>query len=83
MMTTNHLEHLDRALIRPGRVDKKIELPNADKDVMFRLFLLDGLTASLKECMASDFRARFWEPPGYSSSPHDMASAVLRAAREG
>ncbi|KAK4152082.1 putative mitochondrial chaperone BCS1-A [Chaetomidium leptoderma] len=40
MMTTNHLDHLDRALIRAGRVDKKIELPNADKDVMFRLFCM-------------------------------------------
>ncbi|KAK4032047.1 putative mitochondrial chaperone BCS1-A [Parachaetomium inaequale] len=40
MMTTNHLDHLDRALIRAGRVDKKIELPNADKDVIFRLFCM-------------------------------------------
>ncbi|KAK4243105.1 hypothetical protein C7999DRAFT_18493, partial [Corynascus novoguineensis] len=30
----------DQALIRAGRVDKKIELPNADKDVMFRLFCM-------------------------------------------
>ncbi|KAK4151938.1 putative mitochondrial chaperone BCS1-A [Chaetomidium leptoderma] len=40
MMTTNHLDHLDRALIRAGRVDKKIELPNADKDMMFQLFCM-------------------------------------------
>lgn len=40
MITTNHLDHLDRALIRAGRVDKKIELPNADKDMMFRLFCM-------------------------------------------
>ncbi|KAH7016394.1 putative mitochondrial chaperone bcs1 [Microdochium trichocladiopsis] len=40
MMTTNHLDHLDWALIRAGRVDKKIELPNADKDVIFRLFCM-------------------------------------------
>jgi chaperone BCS1 len=40
MMTTNHLDYLDRALIQAGRVDKKIELPNADKDVIFRLFCM-------------------------------------------
>ncbi|KAK4232963.1 putative mitochondrial chaperone BCS1-B, partial [Achaetomium macrosporum] len=40
MMTTNHIDHLDPALIRAGRVDKKIALLNADKDVMFRLFCL-------------------------------------------
>ncbi|KAK3384503.1 BCS1 N terminal-domain-containing protein [Lasiosphaeria ovina] len=40
MMTTNHIEHLDPALIRAGRADKKIELPHADKDVMFQLFCL-------------------------------------------
>jgi len=40
MMTTNHMDHLDQALIRAGRVDKKIELPNADKDVTFRLFCM-------------------------------------------
>ncbi|KAK4151487.1 putative mitochondrial chaperone BCS1-A, partial [Chaetomidium leptoderma] len=40
MMTTNHMDHLDPALIRAGRVDKKIALLNADKDVMFRLFCM-------------------------------------------
>jgi SpoVK/Ycf46/Vps4 family AAA+-type ATPase len=40
MITTNHLDHLDQALIRAGRVDKEIELPNADKNVMFRLFCM-------------------------------------------
>lgn len=40
MMTTNHMDHLDPALIRAGRADKKIALPNADKDVIFRLFCM-------------------------------------------
>ncbi|KAI8308015.1 mitochondrial chaperone bcs1 [Colletotrichum sp. SAR11_59] len=38
IMTTNHIEHLDDALIRPGRVDKKIEFQLADADVIRKLF---------------------------------------------
>ena len=40
LMTTNHIDHLDPALIRAGRTDKRIELPHADKEVMFRLFCM-------------------------------------------
>jgi chaperone BCS1 len=40
MMTTNHIDHLDLALIRAGRADKKIELPYADKEMIFRLFCM-------------------------------------------
>jgi mitochondrial chaperone BCS1 len=38
IMTTNHIEHLDAALIRAGRADRKVELPYADRDVVARLF---------------------------------------------
>ncbi|KAK0367670.1 mitochondrial chaperone bcs1 [Colletotrichum limetticola] len=38
IMTTNHIEHLDDALIRPGRVDKKIEFGLADAEVIRKLF---------------------------------------------
>jgi chaperone BCS1 len=38
-LTTNHPERLDPALIRPGRVDRKIELGNASPDQARRLFL--------------------------------------------
>lgn len=39
IMTTNHRENLDPALIRPGRVDVQIEVTNANKDMATRLFL--------------------------------------------
>ncbi|KAF2744342.1 putative mitochondrial chaperone bcs1 [Sporormia fimetaria CBS 119925] len=38
IMTTNHIERLDPALIRPGRVDMKLELYLADEDMINQLF---------------------------------------------
>src|SRR5262249_45314621 len=38
-LTTNHPERLDPALVRPGRVDRKIELGPATPDQARRLFL--------------------------------------------
>ena len=38
-LTTNHPERLDPALIRPGRVDRKVELGLATPDQARRLFL--------------------------------------------
>ena len=38
-MTTNHIEMLDPALIRPGRCDMKIMFRNASKDQLVTMFL--------------------------------------------
>jgi len=38
-LTTNHPDRLDPALIRPGRVDRKVELAHATPDQARRLFL--------------------------------------------
>jgi chaperone BCS1 len=38
IMTTNHIERLDPALIRPGPVDMKLELYLANEDMINRLF---------------------------------------------
>eukprot|EP00834_Sanchytrium_tribonematis_P000678 NODE_13_length_54415_cov_0.522424.p12 type:complete len:422 gc:universal NODE_13_length_54415_cov_0.522424:40303-39038(-) len=37
-MTTNHIEKLDPALIRPGRVDKMVEMGNADNIQIKEMF---------------------------------------------
>ena len=39
IMTTNHPENLDEALVRDGRVDHRVEFTNADRDQAERLFL--------------------------------------------
>ncbi|KAJ1613234.1 26S proteasome regulatory subunit S4 like AAA ATPase [Cryptosporidium canis] len=38
IMATNKIESLDPALIRPGRIDRKIELPNPDCKTKRRIF---------------------------------------------
>jgi chaperone BCS1 len=38
IMTTNHIEHLDPAVIRPGRVDMKVEFQLADHEITRQLF---------------------------------------------
>ena len=44
IMTTNHIDKLDAALIRPGRVDMKVEFQLADREVAEQIyhFIFDG-----------------------------------------
>ncbi len=38
-MTTNHIERLSEALIRPGRVDVRLEFTHASRDQVYVFFL--------------------------------------------
>ncbi|KAK2036378.1 mitochondrial chaperone bcs1 [Colletotrichum somersetense] len=88
IMTTNHIEHLDEALIRSGRVDKKIEFQLADSDVIRKIFNtvflqseeelpdLEKRTDSNEEILrlADQFAAQV---PGLGFSPADLFSLLL------
>eukprot|EP00899_Mesostigma_viride_P012697 jgi/Mesvir1/21428/Mv20899-RA.1 len=39
MLTTNYVDKLNAALVRPGRVDRQLELKLASRDQIYRLFL--------------------------------------------
>lgn len=64
-LTTNHPERLDPALVRPGRVDRKIELGHATPDQARRLFLWfyrdSGLSAAELSREADRFAAQIPE----------------------
>ena len=53
--TTNHIDKLDAALIRPGRIDRKLEVSYADRDQLRRIFLrfFPQADASLAESFAA------------------------------
>jgi chaperone BCS1 len=61
-LTTNHPERLDPALVRPGRVDRKVELGHATADQARRLFLWFyqgcGVSESELEALADRFAAQ-------------------------
>ena len=67
IMTTNHITRLDEALIRPGRVDKKVELGLADHKMTADLFCL--VFKPVQEDVALPKDAR----PGDNAKVHEAA----------
>lgn len=48
-MATNRIETLDPALIRPGRIDRKIEFPLPDEKTKRRIFTIHTSRMTLAE----------------------------------
>ena len=73
-MTTNHLDKLDPALIRPGRVDLKIEFKNADSQMAAKMFerLMPG-----HEELADSFGQLIGSSPGVFSMA-DIQNHLLK-----
>lgn len=46
-MATNRISHLDPALIRSGRIDRKIEIPKPDKDTKLKIFSIVSSSMTL------------------------------------
>lgn len=86
IMTTNHPDKLDSALIRPGRVDYTVDFVNADPTVVASMF--NAFFAPTVEYTATDFPGVEMSPAGvqqllisYRDDP-DGAVAILQAGSQ-
>jgi len=70
-MTTNHLERLDAALIRAGRIDSQIELGWADADQLRRLYLKFDDNPQAADAFAREYA-------GQSVSPAAAQGELMR-----
>ncbi|KAL8373114.1 hypothetical protein RB599_000364 [Gaeumannomyces hyphopodioides] len=80
IMTTNYIERLDDALIRPGRVDRKVEFRLAGKDIVGRLFRIvfknsNGMANETAEKLAADFVGQV---PESEFSPAELLSLLIQ-----
>ncbi len=73
VLTTNHRERLDAALIRPGRIDVEVELGLASKSQLTGLFLrFHPQEAAVADALARDY-------PGAVLSPARIQQVLLEA----
>jgi chaperone BCS1 len=95
IMTTNHPEKLDAALVRPGRIDRKVEFRRARTEQIAELFLrmyaagdqvpdieprfAGGGGAAAAAAGADEKSSLPPPPPPSSSGPHPLSQTELEA----
>ena len=62
IMTTNHLEKLDKALIRPGRVDKIVQFGLADADMSASIFRAIYAPYDGEDVNVGEFKTKYLDP---------------------
>jgi transitional endoplasmic reticulum ATPase len=85
MAATNDVEHLDRAVIRPGRFDRqiRIDLPDAAaREAIFRAELEDRPAAASLDTAELVRRTEGMTPAGIAKVVDTAALAVFRKAKE-
>merc|ERR1711962_1966047 len=70
IMATNRIETLDPALIRPGRIDRKIEFPMPDEKTKRRIFTIHTARMTLAEDVNVD---------EYVQAKDDLSGADIKA----
>ena len=69
-MATNRIDSLDPALIRPGRIDRKIEFPLPDEKTKRRIFNIHTSKMTLSTCVKVD---------EYILAKDDLSGADIKA----
>lgn len=69
-MATNRIDSLDPALIRPGRIDRKIEFPLPDDKTRRRIFNIHTSRMTLADDVCID---------EYISAKEDLSGADIKA----
>ena len=69
IMATNRIDTLDPALIRPGRIDRKIEFPLPDEKTKRRIFMIHTSRMTLAEDINLD---------GYVMAKDELSGADIK-----